>query len=567
VELPSASSFLEERSRPPKPKARSHRALFIAAAALLGAGALLAVGHLSRPRLERLTPAVGEPGSVVLIEGRKFGESRGESRVVVDGVVPTSSSYVSWSDASVSVRLPASVDSGLVYVVTRRGKSNALLFMNRARLPVPAAGTKEGRSGPFAASLSPEAGQIGSLVVLTGLDFGANRESSSVLFAWTAENEGGPLSGDQAVPQAVSPSDEDLGYELWSDKEIRVRVPDGAVSGPVYVVTGKGRSNAAFFRVSEGPGVKRYSSRGSYSLSELVSVTKVKASGANELYLWAPLPAASSSQRLVRVLEQEPRPMVPDYRGTALFRFANLATGKSLSVRQSFLVQVFAVEASVDAQAVAVPSRDPPALVAAYTAADVLVPAAAPEVKDIVKKAAGTERGTWKAARLVWDWLMKNLSWTDRHEHERALDSLKDRSADSYSYALVACALLRSAGIPALPVAGYLVDPTRKAVRHYWLEAYVYGLGWVPLDPILASGASPGGLRPAWEDRSRYFGGVDGRRVAFSRGLTVLAPMASGGRRASKERRWSFQSFYEEASGALDAYSSFWGDVEVTGMY
>jgi transglutaminase-like putative cysteine protease len=569
VELPTASSFLEARSRPPEPRGRARRLLAVSAAALVlaGIGGCLALGLGSKPRLERLTPSVGEPGSLVVIEGRNFGASRGDSRVEVDGVVPTASSYASWSEGSVSVRLPASVDSGLVYVITRGGKSNALLFMNRARLPVPAAGTKEGRSGPYVASLSPEDGRVGSLVALTGLDFGASRESSSVLFAWSAEYEGGPSSGDQAVPQSVSPSEADLGYESWSDKEIRVRVPDGAVSGPVYVVTGEGRSNAAFIRVSEGPGTKRYSSRSSYSLAAEVSVTKVKASGANELYLWVPLPVSSSSQRLVRVLERDPPPLVPDYRGTALYRFANLASGRSLSVTQSFLVQSFATEASVDPRAACVPQRDPPALAAAYTAADALVPASAPEIKDIVKKAAGAERGTWRAARLVWDWLGRNLSWTDRHAHERPLDALKDRSADSYSYAIVACALLRAAGVPTLPVAGYLVDPSRKAVRHWWLEAYVYGLGWVPLDPALAAGASPGGLRPAWEDRTRYFGGVDGRRVAFSRGLTVLAPMTSGGRRVSKERLWSFQSFYEEASGALDAYSSLWGDVAVTGMY
>jgi hypothetical protein len=110
-----------------------------------------------------------------------------------------------------------------------------------------------------------------------------------------------------------------------------------------------------------------------------------------------------------------------------------------------------------------------------------------------------------------------------------------------------------SCGLPAFPP--------------YWVEFYIYGLGWVPIDPVLGKGASPGGIDAAWEDRSRYFGNLDNRHLAFSRGSSVLAPMAPDGRRAAKERRWSFQSFYEEASGALDAYSSFWGDVEVTGLY
>ncbi len=569
MELPSASSLVRQRAGGPEPRRRWKAVLVVAAAAFLalGVGISLLYSSSSKPRLTALEPSIGDPGSVVSLKGENLGKERGDSQVEVDGVYPTSSSYISWSDDGITVRLPASVDSGLVRVVTARGRSNALLFMNRARLPVPAGGTKEGRAGPFIASLSADSGLIGSLLVLKGLDFGASRGGAAVFFAWSSEDEGSPASGDQAAPRTVRPPEEDLAYELWSDKEIRLRVPDGAVSGPVYVETSRGRSNVLFFRVAEGPGAKRYSSGSVYALSSGVSVTKVRASGRNDLYLWAPLPVSSSSQRLVRVLEQDPQPVVPDYRGTALFHFADLATGKSLSVEQSFLVQSYAVEASVDARALALPPRDVPPQAAAFLAADELAPADAPEIQAALKKAAGSERGSWKAARLVMGWLAKNLTWTDRPQSGRPIDSLKSGRADSYSYAIVACALLRKAGVPALPVAGCLIDQSRKAVRHYWLEAYIYGLGWVPIDPVLASGAEPGGVRPAWEDRSRYLSGVDGRRVAFSRGLTVLAPMASGGRRAAKDRRWSFQSFYEEASGALDAYSSFWGDIEVTGMY
>jgi hypothetical protein len=567
MDLPSASSVLGARPRRPGSDRRRFIALPAAAAAVVVIiGVNLAAGVLSRPRIDRLDPAVGERGGLILVEGRNFGAERGSSRVEIDGVVPTASSYLSWSDTAISLRLPASVDSGLVRVITSRGRSNALLFMNRDRLPAPAGGTKEGRSGPFIASLSAESGQIGSLLVLTGLDFGVNRENSMVVFSWTSEEEG-VVSGDQAPPRIVVPSEEDFAYELWSDKEIRVRVPDGAVSGPVYVQTGKGVSNGLFFRVIEGPGRKRYSSRSTFALSSSVEVTKIRASGANELYLWAPLPVSSSAQRLIRVLEQDPIPMVSDYRGTALFHFSNLTSGKAVSVRQSFLVQSFAVEAVVDAKTPALSQRDRPALAAAYTAADILVPADDPAVAEALKKAAPSERGTWKAVMLICEWLMKNLSWSGKRTIGSPVDALRTRRADSYAYALAACALMRAAGVPTIPVAGCLIDPKRGAVRHYWLEVYFFGLGWVPLDPILASGAFPGGVAPAWDDRSRYLCGVDARRVAFSRGLTELAPMASGGHRATKDRYWSFQTFFEESSGALDAYSSFWGDIEVTGAY
>jgi transglutaminase-like putative cysteine protease len=541
-------------------------------AALLGVGALLAAGSaygialISRPRIDRLDPAVGEPGAIVRIEGRNFGKDRGESRVDVDGVAPTSSSYVSWAEDAISVRLPAAVDSGLVHVVTRAGRSNPKLFMNRARLPVRVEGERSARSGPFLEASSAESGPVGSLLVMSGLDFGANRGEGEVLFSWAYETGNSPMA-ERSGPALVSGSEGDLGYELWSDKEIRVRVPDGAASGALTVRTSKGRSNGLFFKVADAPGAKRFKDRRTYSISEAVSFTKVKSSGSNELYVWAPRPAVTASQRLARVLAQDPPPLVPLYRGTSLYRFKDLPAGKDFGILQSFLVEVYAVETDIDPDKVLAKPPNPPALMAVYLAPDERVPSGAAEIRSLAKKIAGGEPNPYRAATLIWDWLLKNIAWNPDWDKARPQDAIADKRADSYGYALLACSLLRAAGVPSLPVAGYLVDPSRHAVRHYWVEFYIYGLGWVPIDPVLGKGASPGGIDAAWEDRSRYFGNLDNRHLAFSRGSSVLAPMAPDGRRAAKERRWSFQSFYEEASGALDAYSSFWGDVEVTGLY
>lgn len=569
LELPPSSSLYQGRVPPPPRRRKIRRTLrrslaAVCALAALAFGASLAYERLSSPRIARLDPAVGEPGQVIRIAGRNFGAQRRDSRVEVDGVSPTASSYVSWADGEVAVRLPAAVDSGLVYLVTRHGKSNPKLFMNRARLPVRASGARAGRSGPFIASTSTDSGPIGSLLVLNGLDFGANRENAIVTFSWSADPSS-VSQGSQAVPTTVANTDADFGYELWSDKEIRVRVPDGASTGVVSVSRDKGKGNNAFFRIIDAPGVKRYTDRRTYAVSQSVSIKKIKVSGANELYLWTPRPAETAYQRAV-VLSQEPSPLIPDYRGTAIFRYKDLTTGTDLSLSQSYLVQVYAVESDVKADKILVKPKDPPSLMAHYLAADERVPAGAPEIQALAKKITGGERNPWRAARLVWDWLGKNIAWAKNREHGRVLDVLSDKTADSYSYALLACALLRAAGVPSLPVAGYLVDTNRTALRHYWIEVYLYGLGWLPLDPVLGSGASPG-VDVAWEDRQRYFGSMDNRHIVFSRGFNALVPMAQNGRRVSKDRRWSLQSFYEEAAGGLESYSSFWGDVEVTGMY
>jgi hypothetical protein len=573
-ELPRLSSLRTALSRSSGRPRPGHRrrigVLFLLSLLIISALAVSAyfvLGALSRPRLESLEPSIGEPGGQVVLKGRNFGPSRGEGGVDVDGISPSPGSYLSWTDAEIRLRLPVSFDSGLLRVVTKAGKSNPKLFMNRERLPVFASATAHKGSGPHIASISPEEGTVGSLVVIAGSGFGESRGDSEVRFTWAAGTEDSSLPGETAPSMSVSPSEADSGYELWSDKELRLRVPDGAASGSAYVAEGQARSNAAFFRVFAAGGTKRYSSRTRYSLAQKVGITRIKASGPAELYLWSALPARSASQRLVGILGQEPAPMAGDYRGTALYRLSGLSTGKDRSMSQSFLVEVFAVEAAIDPGQGPQGPQEAPALMAAYSAPDALVPSDSPAMRDLAGKILHGEKGSWRAARLVWDWLKANLAWTEGRSREKALDALADRRADSYSYALIAAALLRAAGLPTLPVAGYLVDSSLRTVRHYWAEVYLYGLGWVPLDPVLGSGASPGGIRPPWQDRSRYFGGLDNRHIAFSRGLSVLAPMSPAGKRVSKERRWSFQSFYEESSGALDSYSSYWGDVEVTAMY
>ncbi len=237
LELPPASSL-----RPARARRRPHRRVGLATiAGAAGLAAVLFFGYyglslLQRPRLERLEPSIGEPGGEVLLEGRNFGDARDDSWIDVDGLAPTASSYLSWGGERIRLRLPADFDSGLLRVVTGKGASNPLLFMNRGRLPILASGVNAG-TAPSIASLSPEEGPIGSLVTLSGAGFGEEKKSSKVQFAWSADDAGGLPLGDRTLPTTVEPTDSDLGYEAWSDKEILVRVPDGAVSGSVFLVS------------------------------------------------------------------------------------------------------------------------------------------------------------------------------------------------------------------------------------------------------------------------------------------------------------------------------------------
>lgn len=551
-------------------RVRSGRLVSLALAALLTAGAVITLSlwlrERSRPVIVALDPSIGEPGGLVRIVGRNFGSERGESRVEIAGVSPTASSYLFWSDKLVELRVPVTVSSGLVYVQTRSGRSRPRLFMNRDRLPLRPQGVLASKSGPAIEGLSAAQGAVGSLLTISGLNFGANRGAGRVEFAWTGD-AGFSNPGPEQVSAFARADELSLDYESWTDKEIRVRVPDGAATGGVRVVTDRGASDAMFFRVEGGPGTKVFHDRKTFAVSYFVSLTKVRASGENELYLWIPRPAESASQRGVRVLSQSHVPLVPDYRGVAIYRLRDLRSDVPVTVSQSYIAQVYAVSTDIRADSVRQPPEPAPALYARYTAPDSRVPSGDPTLAAAARKAIGRERNPHRIAEALYSMLLKEVKYTADHVHEAPLDAWNDKTADAYSMAMLYCALLRAGGVPALPVSGFLIGNDRRVYRHFWTEYYLYGLGWVPVDPVLGSGAQIPGFDAPIEDRAKYFGNLDNRRLAISRGTVELAPMTPGGRTAVKERQFALQDLYEEASGKLEAYSSFWSDLEVTGVY
>ncbi len=80
-------------------------------------------------------------------------------------------------------------------------------------------------SAPQIADVSPARAQYGQTVTIVGGGFGADRGTSKVVF----------FAGKE-------PSDSD--YLAWSDEQIQVRVPTGARTGKVQVITGGGSDSA-----------------------------------------------------------------------------------------------------------------------------------------------------------------------------------------------------------------------------------------------------------------------------------------------------------------------------------
>ncbi|MDR2661632.1 MAG: IPT/TIG domain-containing protein [Treponema sp.] len=515
------------------------------------------------PRIDSIYPPIGRMGEVVTIRGENFGNEQDESYVTVAGIVPTLSSYITWQDDLISFTTPEFGESGLVYVHRGNKKSNAALFSNEETIPTPVTGV-EAETGPQIASIEPKSAAVGSPVTIRGHNFGAFREGSAVFFAWGAEQSPAApaeLIGSLSVPVFES----DFGYEAWGERELRVRVPDGAISGNLEIRTARGNSRGEYFEVAEKPGSKLYRDKRSYIISYGVDIRVADASTPNTLYIALPRPAVSASQRLGEQISGKTDPFIENYRGVSLYKLNELAPNTGTNIAVSYLVEVYAVETAVNVSRIR--SGRPSVLETAYTRPSPLVPSDDPLIMRQVTPIIGREQNPYRKARLIYNWLLSEGNIQTENRREDILTALVQKRTDPYQAALLFCALARAAGVAAQPQAGVLVDRSRATTPHYWAEFWIEGFGWIPVDPALGAGAAPPAFNLRPDAAAYYFGSLDNQRICFSRGETTLSQMESRGRVTARDRSYALQNLWEEAAGELVSYSSLWGDIMIDGVY
>ena len=503
-------------------------------------------------------------GEVITLTGSNFGDSRDESYVTIAGTAPTSSSYYQWQDDVIMVRVPESGESGLVYVHVGGKRSNGVLFSNSAAVPRPVEGEDFGLE-PRITAVSPQMGAPGSIITITGNNFGISRENAGVFFSWDFEASS---FNPYAVlnPEFIEVSEAEFGYESWSMREIRVRVPDGAVSGNLEIRTPHGKSRPVYFDVSGRPGMKTFRDKLSYTISYSVDVRILEAARPNTLYLWLPVPVTSPSQRNVTLISRSIEPFVENHRGVSLFKLDNLQAGANQTINLSFNVEVYAQETSI--RPLSIRQEDSP-IHTAYTQSSSLIPSDNAEIRTIVNTITGREQNPYVKARQIYDWLLANMQITQNLSSPVTgiAAALQQRQADPYNTALLFTAMARAARIPCIPVAGVLVNRSGQTIRHYWAEFWIDGFGWLPVDPAMGAGAVPYSYITKQDMVNYYFGNLDNQRIAFSRGEINLSQIENRGRLVFHTQSYSLQNIWEEAGGGIESYSSLWGDIIIDGIY
>jgi transglutaminase-like putative cysteine protease len=514
------------------------------------------------PIIYSIHPQIGNMDEPLIIKGANFGMKTDVSYVTIAGAQPTGTSYLDWQDNEITIKVPEFSDAGLVYAHVKGKKSNGMLYANRATLPLQTVETANGQ-GPRIASITPHTGAIGTLISITGTGFGNTRGNGGVFFSWNAQK---PVSApaEARFQEYIEAPHSDFGIELWTEREIRAYVPDGAVSGNMEVRTSRGSSPPLLIDLSNRPGTKTFHDKRNYIVTASVSVKTGAAEIPNTLYLWVPRPAASSSQRNTEMLSSSIEPFIDNYKDTSLFKLENLPASGEKNLNLIWKVDVYSIETAIRPQLIRQEANSPARDV--YTKSADQLPSDDPRIKNKAAAILGREQNPYTKAQRIYEWMLTEFVFPPESKGD-IFTALEKKQAEPYTAALLYCTLLRSAGIPCMPIAGVLVSRNQQTMNHWWAEFWIDGFGWIPVDPVMGAGAIPAQFGDNPNKASYYFGNIDSQRIAFSRGFSSLAQMDPRGRTVTHNRSYSLQNLWEEAVGGIESYTSLWGDITITGMY
>lgn len=150
-----------------------------------------------------------------------------------------------------------------------------------------------------------------------------------------------------------------------------------------------------------------------------------------------------------------------------------------------------------------------------------------PVIQSALKKAIGDEKNPYWIFRKIFNYLIDNMYYEMAGGWNTAPTVLERGNGSCSEYSFVYIAMCRAAGLPARYVGSVVVRgdyASHDDVFHRWVEVYLPGYGWVPIDPS-------GGDNKWPRDQAQYIGHLDHR---------FLITTESGG--GSETMEWTYNS-------------------------
>lgn len=520
------------------------------------------------PEIHSVTPMVALPGDSMVIKGENFGAIRGSSYVEIAGSRLTGSSYKIWTDKEIQLTLPLNVQDGLVVVVTGSGQSVPSFFANRENIPVVIQSDPQ-TDLPVIHEISPTSASIGQIVTITGNNFGSVRGNSLVYFTANRNDRLINAAEEEYIPSIeddfICASDVEFDYNSWSDTEIRVRVPDGADSGSVFVMTAKGESDSMNLDLSFPAGKKTYRSKKTYLIQTRQDYSRNNAQeGSVTLYM--PRPQIAASQPKVVLREVNYDPLIKDDANDLIYQIPLNGTD-SRRYTQTYAVTTYEVNSNIKGTGVQRYVNTRRTLFTTYTAQDPAVPSEDEAVIALKDEIVGREKNPYKQAQLIYNYFIENYGIANRSAESSISNLMISKKGDAYDLAMLYTALCRSAGILAVPVSGLLIDSSLSCRNHWWCELYFENYGWFPVDVAIPCGVS---FKPSVSLEGSlseyYFGNMDAQHLAFSRGWNQIKTSISNVKPVYRAKTYALQSVWEDASSESARYSCTWTNPRVLGV-
>lgn len=521
---------------------------------LMVAGGVIAFYAVSRPILIAVDPVSSKPDEIVSLFGRNFGEQPG--KVLFDAAPLPSPAVLYWSPQLISIRMPHGVDTSIVRIQTRLGLSNPLMLADASKMPEISKSSPNPSMHPVISGMQPTTRvQIGEPLIVSGDHFGDPEEGSAVFFTRIASVSTLALDDPSNFIEVNSA---DKLVEAWTENKIVVRVPDETENGFIFIRTKWGTSNVYPIAVSRTMGRTWKGETARYSIEQRIAIHVAASLPEGQLSLFLTKPSNRANQNAQISVTSGAEYLVADEKNWQEFRLGQAEASKGkIEIVRELQIDVSEMRADIASSSLQSINLPGPAFLAPSLTADMLVPSDDPTIQAAALAIQKKEKNPFRQVVLASQWVSSNIRLNDKSQGltDDALVALKNKVGGTRALALLNCALLRALGIPAVPIAGFLATEDNRLIPHFWGEYYLTGIGWIPFDPLLASGYVPQQFSGGFSDRLIYYRGIDNRHIAMGRGYRLLPAIS---REVQKKQKVSWSFFeYDELSFGL-SYSSTW---------
>ena len=217
----------------------------------------------------------------------------------------------------------------------------------------------------------------------------------------------------------------------------------------------------------------------------------------------------------------------------ASFFFTNLNPGDSVEVKASYQIKVNEVSYEVNSCQGVLPSE--------YTTAETYIESDTAEILRTASSVTQQQTDRCVQARDYYNYVIRNMRYTQYNPNDTgALAALRSLRGDCTEFSDLLIALSRAGGIPARMIDG-LTCCTENGYnegqnKHNWVEMYLPGTGWVPMDPTW--GRVPG-------KTERYFGAMSADHIVVTQGRNLDT--------LNGYHYWAYYYWWDSGQPKLDA--------------